>query len=93
MTAATALHFGLVNEVAPDGDIDRRVAAWTDDLLRSAPLSVQAIKEAVLRSLDRSLAESFMTRYPCEERRMYSRDAREGPRAFVEKRNPVWSGT
>jgi enoyl-CoA hydratase/carnithine racemase len=93
MGAATALEYGLINEVAPADELDDRVAQWTDDLLRSAPLSVQAIKEAVMRSLDLSLSEAFMTRYPWEERRMHSRDAVEGPRAFLEKRDPVWSGT
>ena len=90
--AAAALHFGLVNEVAEEGDLDRRVDAWTADLIRSAPLSVRAIKEAVMRSLDQPLEEAFATRYPWEERRMHSRDAMEGPRAFAEKRDPVWSG-
>ncbi|MFI1416143.1 enoyl-CoA-hydratase DpgD [Streptomyces sp. NPDC020707] len=90
--AATALRFGLVNEVAEEGDLDRRVDAWTDDLIRSAPLSVRAIKEAVMRSLDQPLEEAFATRYAWEERRMHSRDAVEGPRAFAEKRDPVWSG-
>ncbi|MFI6727005.1 enoyl-CoA-hydratase DpgD [Streptomyces atratus] len=90
--AATALHFGLVNEVAGEGDLDRRVDAWTDDLIRSAPLSVRAIKEAVMRSLDQPLEEAFATRYVWEERRMHSRDAVEGPRAFAEKRDPVWTG-
>ncbi|MFI9832565.1 enoyl-CoA-hydratase DpgD [Streptomyces sp. NPDC051913] len=94
MDAATALHFGLVNEVADDeeGDLDRRVAAWTDDLVRSAPLSVRALKESVMRSLDQPLEEAFATRYVWEERRMRSEDAVEGPRAFAEKRAPVWSG-
>lgn len=92
--AATALHFGLVNEVAEEeeGDLDRRVDAWTADLIRSAPLSVRAVKEAVMRSLDQPLEEAFATRYAWEERRMHSRDALEGPRAFAEKRDPVWSG-
>ncbi|WP_033280620.1 enoyl-CoA-hydratase DpgD [Streptomyces sp. NRRL F-525] len=90
--AATALHFGLVNEVAEEADLDRRVDAWTADLIRSAPLSVRAIKEAVMRSLDQPLPEAFATRYTWEERRMHSRDAVEGPRAFAEKRDPVWSG-
>ncbi|MFD7132143.1 enoyl-CoA-hydratase DpgD [Streptomyces sp. NPDC059894] len=94
MDAPTALHFGLVNEVAgeEEGDLDRRVTAWTDDLVRAAPLSVRAIKEAVMRSLDQPLEEAFATRYVWEERRMHSQDAVEGPRAFAEKRDPVWSG-
>ncbi|MET7937423.1 enoyl-CoA-hydratase DpgD [Streptomyces sp. NPDC005322] len=93
MDAATALGFGLVNEVADREELDDRVAAWTDALVRSAPLSVRAIKESVMRSLDRPLEEAFSTRYVWEERRMHSRDAAEGPRAFAEGRDPVWTGS
>jgi dehydration protein DpgD len=92
LTAAQALHFGLVNEVVDPVHLDRTVAAWTDDLIRAAPLSVQAIKECVLKSVDMPLEEAFSTRYSWEERRMNSRDAVEGPKAFVQKRDPVWSG-
>ncbi|MFJ4790087.1 enoyl-CoA-hydratase DpgD [Streptomyces sp. NPDC088794] len=92
MDAATALRLGLVNEVVEPGELDERVTAWTDDLVRSAPLSVRAIKESVMRSLDRPLEEAFATRYAWEERRMHSADAQEGPRAFAEGRDPVWSG-
>ncbi|GHF07731.1 enoyl-CoA-hydratase DpgD [Streptomyces fumanus] len=92
MDAATALRFGLVNEVAEPGELDRRVDEWTDDLVRSAPLAVRAVKESVLRSLDQPLPEAFATRYVWEERRMRSGDAVEGPRAFAEHREPVWTG-
>jgi enoyl-CoA hydratase/carnithine racemase len=92
MTARTAHELGLVNDVVPTGELDRCVAGWTDDLVRAAPLSVRATKEAVLRSLDIPLEEAFGMRYEWEERRRASRDAAEGPRAFAEKREPVWEG-
>jgi crotonobetainyl-CoA hydratase/dehydration protein DpgD len=92
MSAATALHYGLVNEVAPAGTLDERVQAWTDELLRSAPLSMRVIKEAVLLSLDLSLPDAFAADYPSEDRRRRSQDAIEGPRAFAQKRQPVWTG-
>lgn len=92
MTAATALQYGLVNEVVEHERLDDCVAGWTSDLVRSAPLSVRSIKEAALKSLDMPLEQAFTTRYWWEERRMHSRDAVEGPLAFAEKRDPVWSG-
>jgi dehydration protein DpgD len=92
MTAAEALRFGLVNDVVEYGELDRRVAEWTGDLVAGAPLSVRAIKEAVLRSVDVPLEEAFTATYAWEERRMRSRDAVEGPRAFAEKRAPEWRG-
>ncbi|MEU7874940.1 enoyl-CoA-hydratase DpgD [Dactylosporangium sp. NPDC049140] len=92
LTAATALRLGLVNEVVPGDRLDECVAEWTADLVRAAPLAVRAIKEATLRSLDMPLEEAFGTRFEWEQRRMHSEDAREGPRAFNERREPRWRG-
>jgi enoyl-CoA hydratase/carnithine racemase len=92
ITAGQALQLGLVNEVAPAEHLDQRVAEWVNDLLASAPLSLQAIKEAVLRSLDMPLEEAFRTEFMWEQRRLRSLDAKEGPQAFTEKRAPVWRG-
>jgi dehydration protein DpgD len=92
MDAATALRHGLVNDVVPFEDLDRCVAGWTDSLVRAAPLSVRAIKEAALRSLDLPLAEAFTASYRWEECRRRSDDAIEGALAFAEKRDPVWTG-
>ncbi|MEU5527848.1 enoyl-CoA-hydratase DpgD [Micromonospora chersina] len=92
MDAGTAYALGLVNEVVPAAQLDRCVAGWVADLLACAPLALRAIKQAVLGSLDRPLPEAFAGRYGWEERRRASRDAVEGPRAFAEKRAPVWLG-
>jgi crotonobetainyl-CoA hydratase/dehydration protein DpgD len=92
MQSSVALQWGLVNQVVPAAQLDDCVAEWVDDLLASAPLSVRAVKQAVMRSLDLSLPESFDTTYEWEQRRMKSRDAAEGPRAFAEKRPPRWEG-
>ncbi|MFF8196130.1 enoyl-CoA-hydratase DpgD [Streptomyces bobili] len=92
MPAAEALRLGLVNEVVPMDELDTAVTAWTDAVLRSAPLAVRAIKEAVMRSLDIPLPEAFTTPFPQEQRRRNSEDAVEGPRAFAESREPVWRG-
>lgn len=92
ISASQALRLGLVNQVVPPGQLDECVAEWADDLVRSAPLAVRAIKEAALRSLDLTLEEAFTASYEWEARRMHSWDAVEGPRAFIEKRRPIWRG-
>lgn len=92
MSAARALQLGLVNDVVPQDELDDCVAHWVDDLLRCAPLSIRAIKQAAMRSLDMSLQEAFAAPYEWEQRRSISRDAVEGPQAFVEGRAPVWHG-
>ncbi|WP_329047342.1 enoyl-CoA hydratase-related protein [Amycolatopsis sp. NBC_01488] len=91
-SAARAAELGLLNDVVPAAELDECVEGWVADLLRCAPQSVRAVKQAALASLDMPLEAAFGARYPEEERRMHGRDAVEGPRAFVEKRPPVWEG-
>ncbi|MEU7572006.1 enoyl-CoA-hydratase DpgD [Micromonospora sp. NPDC049240] len=90
--AARAYELGLVNEVVPAAELDASVASWVEDILRCAPLSVRAIKEAAATAATRSLADAFATRYAWEEQRMHSADATEGPLAFTQRRDPVWRG-
>lgn len=90
LSARRAYELGLVNEIVAADDLDACVEEWVADILRCAPLSVRATKEAASRSAAMSLGAAFATRYPWEERRMRSRDAREGPIAFAEKREPRW---
>ncbi|WP_329008522.1 enoyl-CoA hydratase-related protein [Micromonospora rifamycinica] len=92
MTARRAFELGLVNEVVPADELDACVDGWVADILRCAPLSVRAIKEAATKSLTMPLETAFSTRFPREEQRMQSMDAVEGPLAFVEKREPRWQG-
>jgi len=92
MTAGEALRFGLVNEVVPDAELDECVERWITDLLRGAPLSQRALKEAVSRSVDMPLEDAFTASYRWEDARRASEDAKEGPRAFAEGRKPAWRG-
>lgn len=93
MSAARAYELGLVNDVVPADRLDDCLDGWLQDMLGCAPLSLRAIKEAAAVSATMPLEQAFAARYRWEERRMHSRDAVEGPRAFVEKRPPRWTGT
>lgn len=90
MTAARAYELGLVNEVVPADELDACVDTWIADILRCAPLAVRAVKQAAAAAATLPLDQAFRTRFPCEEQRMHSADAEEGPLAFVEKRTPEW---
>lgn len=92
LTANRAFALGLVNDVVPADEVDACVDGWVTDLVRCAPLSVWAIKEAALASVDMPLDRAFVTCFRWEEKRMRSIDALEGPRAFAEKREPHWLG-
>ena len=93
MTAQRAYELGLVNEVVPAAELDETVDKWVQDILRCAPLAVRATKEAAMKGLDTYLSEANGLDYPAEKARANSHDAREGPRAFAEKRPPEWTGT
>lgn len=90
MDARRAYDLGLVNEVVPAAELDDCAERWVADVLRCAPLAVRAVKEVVSRSAHLPLESAFAERYEWEKRRMHSRDAREGPAAFAEKREPRW---
>lgn len=92
MSAARAAELGLVNEVVPVSDLDARTETWVADILACAPLSVRAIKEAAAASLTTPLPDAFTATYHWETLRANSADAQEGPRAFIEKRPPNWTG-
>jgi enoyl-CoA hydratase/carnithine racemase len=90
--AAEAARLGLVNEVVPGKDLMATAERWANDILECSPISVQATKQAALQGLEKPLSEAMATPYSMVQRLFGSEDAIEGPRAFAEKRKPVWRG-
>lgn len=90
--AEHALRIGLVNRVVePD-----QVLPVAEDLARriclGAPVALAKTKEAMVRSSGRPLEEAFAIESECTIANARTEDAREGPRAFMEKRPPVFHG-
>jgi crotonobetainyl-CoA hydratase len=87
---------GLINEVVPADQLMERARAFADDLLKAAPLSLAAIKEAVQLTETLSFEESYAAlrsrSWPAFMKMLDSSDSREGAQAFLEKRPPVWKG-
>jgi enoyl-CoA hydratase/carnithine racemase len=87
--APEALTAGLVNEIIAPDALDERVRAVAEQVAGHAPLTLQATKEAVRRVMaarrpphtDDLILKVYM-----------SDDFREGVRAFLDKRKPVWRG-
>ena len=92
MSAEEAHRIGLVNEVVEPAALMPRALEIAHKIARNAPLAVQAIKEAAIRSNGLPLEEAYAIEHECSARVTASKDAREGPRAFAEKREPVFTG-
>ena len=91
--AETALRYGFANRVVPLADLMPTAIALAEKIAGNAPLSVQASKRVALRMQDGAIAgDDAHWADNSRERKllMASEDAREGPRAFAEKRKPVW---
>jgi len=94
ITAAEALRLGIANEVVSAEGLTEAVGRWCEDILRASPMSIRASKQAaMLGQNEASLADAMrhQTAYPAWVDWQASEDAREGPRAFAEKRTPVWT--
>jgi len=92
MTAQEAYRIGLVNEVVPGSEVMARAEAWAHIIARNGPLAVRMTKKTVLQTTGRPLEEGYALEKVNAEITMKSEDAREGPRAFMEKRAPVFQG-
>lgn len=88
--ARRAYEVGLVNEVVPHGEERDRALALAERLTRNGPLAMRTAKEIAVRALD--LEPGFVLEHALTGRVMRSEDAKEGPRAFVERRPPDFKG-
>ena len=92
MTAQRAHEIGIINEVVPYAELDSALDLLIDDIMRGAPMSIRATKQSSMRGLNLPLGDAFYADYPAVRAMMDSEDAREGPKAFAEKRQPEWKG-
>jgi len=88
--ARTAQSAGLVNEVVRAADLLQTADRWAADIVACAPLAIEATKQIALAAQDLPswAAPRWFPRRVLEA--VASEDAREGVRAFREKRTPVW---
>ncbi len=92
LTADEAHHYGLANEVVTKKDLMGAAERWANEIMASAPGSVQATKQVTLTGMDRPIDQAMADTYSEFEKAKLSEDFVEGPRAFAEKRDPIWKG-
>ena len=94
-TAEDALGWGIVNRVVPQEQVLTEAKDLARTICESAPLSVRAVLEVVDAAYGRNAKDGYAVMrsgLPTYAQVATSDDAKEGARAFVEKRAPTWSG-
>lgn len=90
--ATRALEVGLINEIVPADELLDRARDWARRITANAPMAVQATKESVMRGLALDLEAAYAVEQELSGVVFSSEDAKEGPKAFAEKRPPRWTG-
>jgi enoyl-CoA hydratase len=92
ITAEEALRIGLIGRVVPDGQALAEAKKVAEQIAANGPLAVQAIKRSVIETEGlpekEALAKELEIGWPI----LATEDAKEGPRAFMEKRKPDFKG-
>lgn len=92
LDAEEAYRIGLVNAVVPPDRVRERAEDYAQRIADNGPLAVRKIKESALRGLASTPAEAMRIEAECAAVVFASEDAKEGPRAFIEKRAPRFTG-
>ena len=90
--AARAYEMGLLNAVVAREALLETAYSYARRITANAPLAVQATKRSVWEGLGMDLKDAYRNESKIASAIFATEDAREGPRAFAEKRPPVWQG-
>jgi enoyl-CoA hydratase len=93
LTAAEALHFGLVNRVVPVDRCLDEAMGLAQEICARAPVAVRVARRMVLRAFEVPLATGLQEERLAFFEAFASKDRLEGMAAFVEKRDPRWTGS
>lgn len=93
ISAAEAHRWGLVNQVVPSDAVLSAALELANRICKNGPLAVRESLGIARRAHDMSEQDAWNEMVAARDRIFTTNDAVEGPRAFVEKRDPIWSGT
>lgn len=96
MSAEEAGRWGLVNRVVPAPGLLESARELAGEIAEAGPLAVRAAKAIAAATGELPVKDGYALLrsggVPAYDRALRSQDAREGPRAFAERRDPVWKG-
>ena len=90
VNAQRAFHMGMVHELVPNAKLEETAIAWAEKVSANAPLSLRTMKRSLRRALSASNNAWHEDILDLSRRIRKSKDAKEGVRAFLEKRKPIW---
>jgi enoyl-CoA hydratase/carnithine racemase len=90
VNAQRALQMGMVHEVVPNAKLDETAIVWAEKIAANAPLSLRTMKQSMRRALSASNTAWHEDILNMARLVRISKDAKEGIRAFLEKRRPNW---
>ncbi|HEV3226910.1 MAG TPA: enoyl-CoA hydratase-related protein [Acidimicrobiales bacterium] len=91
LPAERALALGLLNEIVAPEELMDRALWWAGRILANGPLAVRATKESVIRGMEVTMKEAYKIESELSQMVFATEDAKEGPKAFAEKRKANWS--
>ena len=90
MIGFAAKELGLVNRITAKEELESEALAWAAELARKSPIAVQIAKKSFYSSEDMDYFQQFDLMNEAFARLCSSNDAKEGVKAFFEKRRPQW---
>jgi enoyl-CoA hydratase len=90
--ARRAHEMGLINEIVSEDDLLDAAFRMAARITKNAPLAVQATKRSVIEGLKTDMRAAYKLESAISQEVFATEDAKEGPKAFAEKREPVWQG-
>ncbi len=90
--ASDALEIGLINRVLPDGEVDAFVENWARKLAAGPPIALAQSKRLLNNSLNVTLEEALDDEAAAQTINFATTDTAEAMRAFIEKREPKFTG-
>jgi enoyl-CoA hydratase/carnithine racemase len=90
LSAQRAYELGFITEIVRPDELQSRARELAQLVNRNAPLAVRGTRLAIRKGLDLPLHEAEILAEAFRERVLHTEDSIEGPRAFMEKREPEW---
>ncbi|MFX1344806.1 MAG: enoyl-CoA hydratase-related protein [Promethearchaeota archaeon] len=92
ITAQEGVQYGFVKKVVPADQLMDEAEKTANLIMEGSPLAIRTIKQMAIDGLQMTLKEALFANFPLYTKFLRSHDFKEGPKAFSEKRKPVWKG-